>query len=151
MDDREFSSPVCYLDYDNEQPVASELAPLCERCKGVIAGFNSDYKSISARNYADVKIFESTIDLATISKPPCFLCRRFFRNVADFPQETAKLNGGASVILEYFHRRSISDDFLVLRFHGDRTPLSNLAILDNKSGKYCHPGYYPYLSLSRNR
>ena len=137
MDDREFSSPVCYLDSDNEQPVASGLAPLCERCKVVVARFDSNYECTMDRKYADVKIFEATIELATISMPACFLCRRFFKNVADFPQVMAKLKGGASVIVEYFYQRKSSrNSFILLFFRGNRTPLSNFTILDQSSGNY---------------
>jgi hypothetical protein len=148
MDDREFSSPVCYLDYDSERPGPSELAPLCERCKGVVAGLDLVYKSTTGRNYTDVKIFEATIELATISGSSCFLCHRFFRNVADFPQVMAKLNGGASVTVEYFYRISSGYNFILLYFHGDRTPLSNLTILNYSSGEYCLPSYHPDLSLN---
>jgi hypothetical protein len=56
----------------------------------------------------------------------------------------AKLNSGASVTVEYFARRSSGDSFILLYFHGDRTPLSNLKILHRSSGEYCLPSYHPY-------
>jgi hypothetical protein len=141
MDDREFSSPVCYLDYDNEQSDPSEPAPLCERCKGFVAGFNSSWQSSNRGTYSDVKICEATIELETISKPKCFLCRRFFKNVADFPQEMTKLNNGASVTVDYFYRIAAGHKFILLYFQGPkpqnnrpRRHLSSLTVLDHSSG-----------------
>jgi hypothetical protein len=138
MNDREFSSPVCYLDYDNEQLVASEPARLCERCKGVVAGLNSVNKGVADHaKYDSVKIFESTINLATISKPACFLCSRFFRHVANSPQQMAKLNDGASVAVEYRSMRLAGDTFILLFVQGDLVPVSKLTILYRSSGEYC--------------
>jgi hypothetical protein len=135
MDDREFSSPVCYLDYDGKLPVTSEPA-LCKRCKGVVAGFDLVCDGMVGRDYDEVKIFESTIGLSAISKPICFLCSRFFKNVADFPQEMSKLNTGASVTVDYFYRISSGDKFIIVYFRGNPTPLSSLKILDHASGKH---------------
>jgi hypothetical protein len=145
MDDREFSSPVCYLDYDGKPRGPSEPAPLCEICKVVGARFDSNYECTMGRKDTHVKIFEATIELATISKPACFLCRRFFKNVANFPQVMAKLEGGASVTVEYFYQRKSSrNSFILLRFRGNPTPLCNFTILDESSGDYYSFSYHPY-------
>ena len=136
MDDREFSSPVCYLDYDNERPVTSDPA-LCAKCKNVIAGFDSVGGNFQGHLWAKEKFFETTIDLSTISVPACFLCHLFFKHVPNFPEEFRKLNTGSSVFVEYIRRVHRGAHSILLNFRGDQRTLCNLRIIGSIAVMCC--------------
>jgi len=136
MDDREFSSPVCYLDYDNERPVTPDPA-LCAKCKNVIAGFDSVGGNFQGHLWAKEKFFETTIDLSTISVPACFLCHLFFKHVPNFPEEFRKLNTGSSVFVEYIRRVHRGAHSILLNFRGDQRTLCNLRIIGSIAVMCC--------------
>jgi hypothetical protein len=136
MDDREFSSPVCYLDYDNEQPVTLDPV-LCAKCKRVMAGFDSVGENFEGHTWAKEKFFESTIDLSTISAPACFLCHLFFKHLPNFPEEFRKLNTGSSVFVEYIRRVDRGAHSILLNFRGDERTLCNLRIIGSVTVMYC--------------
>ncbi len=53
MDDREFSSPVCYLDYDHEIPAAEPFQPnFCIACRAFISSL---YTASTRKNEASLK------------------------------------------------------------------------------------------------
>jgi hypothetical protein len=136
MDDREFSSPVCYLDYDNEQLVTPDPA-LCAKCKRVMAGFDSVGENFEGHTWAKEKFFESTIDLSTISTPACFLCHLFFKHVPNFPEEFRKLNTGSSVFVEYIRKVDRGAHSILLNLRGDERTLCNLRIIGSVTVMCC--------------
>jgi hypothetical protein len=141
MEHRELSSPVSHIDCDAEPVAVQERSKpsLCNRCVKVLAAFEEAHETISGQNNVDAKIFVSEIDLATILRPACFLCRRLFRNAHEWQGEVKRLVDGLPVVVEYSRRISQGPNFLehfmVVNFQGDRTPICNLTILSVDEGK----------------
>lgn len=78
MDDREFSSPVCYLNYDWASP--SDLGSrICSRCKEVLAAYGS--AEINDGKCHEI-IYQTHDLLETTANQGCPLCQLFYEKLS---------------------------------------------------------------------
>jgi hypothetical protein len=86
MDDREFSSPVCYLDFDSVEPIPTKQDwRFCVKCQAVIVAFFSSEENSKASQGSDefngTKLKTSS-PLETAMAQDCPMCLILFN---DFP------------------------------------------------------------------
>jgi hypothetical protein len=146
-EDREISSPIHHLNHDAGPVVVPEVSKpaLCDRCAKALAAWEEAREIMSSYSYTDTKIFVSAIVLAAVVNPPCFLCRRLFRNAPEWQGEMRKLTDGLPVEVEYSRRISDGEHFILVYFQGDRTPICNLKFLSSAEGKLLQPNPYFFL------
>jgi hypothetical protein len=92
MDDREFSSQVCYLNFDdNIQPASSESGR-CNRCNEVVAACEAAYTGAKI----DEIFYETTDFLEPWANPGCALCQLFLGVLPSKEVQSLRQYGGSS-------------------------------------------------------
>jgi hypothetical protein len=143
-EDHELSSPVHHLHHGADPVVVSKIykPALCDRCAKAMEAWTEAGEIMSGCSYNDTTIFMSVIDLATIVNPPCFLCRRLFRNAFEWQGEMRRLTDGLRMEVEYSRRISGGEHFILAYFQGDRTPICNLKVISSAEGRLLQPNLY---------
>jgi hypothetical protein len=143
-EDHELSSPVHHLHHGADPVVVSKICKpaLCDRCAKAMEAWTEAGEIMSRCSYNDTTIFMSVIDLATIVNPPCFLCRRLFRNAFECQGEMRRLTDSLRMEVEYSRRISGGEHFILAYFQGDRTPICNLKVISSAEGRLLQPNLY---------